>query len=365
MLIAFGASAQQTSNYVLPYRTQTRMLQVLQVNPNVTRDSVLVRTENGWLGSTPFPSWSNLSGKPTFSAVAISGSYNDLVGRPTSFPSSIPNIPGLQTAIDGKISIGANIPYGTLTGVPSTFPSAIGLIPGLRTELDGKQPVGNYLTSFTELDPTISSFVKSLTSTAALRTITDPLYRPISYVPSSAEIVTSLGYLPYNGNTNPNGYITSAQLPAAPVTRVNNKTGDLTITATDVGLGNVNNTSDANKPVSTAMQAALDTKITGGSNITFTKVRTYQVTSNATTSVWTLNTGTDFTNIFDVQVQAVSVGNTISGIRNATINSWTASSNSFSGVTHGSQLVGGAILVLSEGLRLIPSTSVRITVYGN
>lgn len=33
-------------------------------------------------------------------------------------------------------------------------------------------------------------------------------------------------------------------------------------TKTDVGLGNVDNTSDANKPVSTATQAALDTKAT-------------------------------------------------------------------------------------------------------
>jgi len=33
------------------------------------------------------------------------------------------------------------------------------------------------------------------------------------------------------------------------------------VTATDVGLGNVNNTSDASKPVSTAQQAALDLKV--------------------------------------------------------------------------------------------------------
>lgn len=37
-------------------------------------------------------------------------------------------------------------------------------------------------------------------------------------------------------------------------------TDNVTVTATDVGLGNVDNTSDANKPVSTAQQAALDKK---------------------------------------------------------------------------------------------------------
>lgn len=36
--------------------------------------------------------------------------------------------------------------------------------------------------------------------------------------------------------------------------------GDVTVTKSDVGLGNVDNTSDANKPVSTATQAALDNK---------------------------------------------------------------------------------------------------------
>ena len=46
----------------------------------------------------------------------------------------------------------------------------------------------------------------------------------------------------------------------APVTKVNNQTGDVTLTKTDVGLANVDNTSDSAKPVSTAQQAALDLK---------------------------------------------------------------------------------------------------------
>lgn len=238
MLVAFGVNAQQNSNYILPYRTQTRMLQVLQVNPNVTRDSVLVRNENGWLGSTPFPNWSNLSGRPTFAPVAISGSYNDLVGLPSVFPSSIASVTGLQTALNGKISVGANIPYSTLIGVPTSFPSSIGLVSGLQGELDGKQPVGNYLTSFTELDPNVPSFAKALTGVTALRSVTDPLYRPISYVPTSAEISTSLGYVPYNGATNPNGYITSSSVPG------------LVINTATVGLSRATlNTTYPNTPV--------------------------------------------------------------------------------------------------------------------
>lgn len=44
------------------------------------------------------------------------------------------------------------------------------------------------------------------------------------------------------------------------VTSVNTRTGAVTLTAADVGLANANNTSDANKPVSTAQQTALNLK---------------------------------------------------------------------------------------------------------
>ena len=44
------------------------------------------------------------------------------------------------------------------------------------------------------------------------------------------------------------------------VISVNGRTGEVVLTKTDVGLSNVDNTSDKNKPVSTAQQAALDAK---------------------------------------------------------------------------------------------------------
>jgi hypothetical protein len=52
------------------------------------------------------------------------------------------------------------------------------------------------------------------------------------------------------------------------------------ITPTMVSLGNVTNTSDANKPVSTAQQTALDLKLTGTAAV---------LTSNATNATTTLN----------------------------------------------------------------------------
>lgn len=48
--------------------------------------------------------------------------------------------------------------------------------------------------------------------------------------------------------------------PTGVATSVAGKTGDVTLVKGDVGLANVDNTSDAAKPVSTAQQAALDLK---------------------------------------------------------------------------------------------------------
>lgn len=77
-----------------------------------------------------------------------------------------------------------------------------------------------------------------------------------------------------------NGKVPSAQLPTYPTVgngtitiqkngtnvdifttnQSSNKTVNITMSKSDVGLGNVDNTSDANKPISIAMQAALDGK---------------------------------------------------------------------------------------------------------
>lgn len=59
--------------------------------------------------------------------------------------------------------------------------------------------------------------------------------------------------------TNDSGYITAA---AIPVTSVNSRTGAVVVNKTDVGLSNADNTSDVNKPVSTAQQTAIALSIT-------------------------------------------------------------------------------------------------------
>ena len=55
--------------------------------------------------------------------------------------------------------------------------------------------------------------------------------------------------------------VNSASVGNGVVTSVNGMIGDVTLTKTNVGLGHVNNTSDADKPVSTAQQTALNNKV--------------------------------------------------------------------------------------------------------
>lgn len=56
-------------------------------------------------------------------------------------------------------------------------------------------------------------------------------------------------------------HTTARAAAAAPVQSVAGKTGTVSLVKGDVGLGNVDNTSDANKPISTATQTALNGKV--------------------------------------------------------------------------------------------------------
>lgn len=58
--------------------------------------------------------------------------------------------------------------------------------------------------------------------------------------------------------SNPNGYITLAEAPSGLVSSVNGQIGDIVLFKEDIDLANVDNTSDADKPISTLTQNALN-----------------------------------------------------------------------------------------------------------
>ena len=75
------------------------------------------------------------------------------------------------------------------------------------------------------------------------------------------------------------------------VSSVAGRTGVVVLTKSDVGLGNVDNTSDANKPISTATQTALDLKadITEYPETTYSQTITYSATTAAPSGGLTAN----------------------------------------------------------------------------
>lgn len=55
------------------------------------------------------------------------------------------------------------------------------------------------------------------------------------------------------------------------------RTGDVNITKANIGLSNVNNTSDANKPVSTAQQTAIDTALASAKQYADERISTIEI----------------------------------------------------------------------------------------
>jgi hypothetical protein len=80
------------------------------------------------------------------------------------------------------------------------------------------------------------------------------------------------------------------------VTSVAGKTGDITVNKSDVGLSNVDNTTDLNKPVSTATQTALNNKVDNSRVLTNVPLNAKFTDTNTTYSVMStaeMNTGTN------------------------------------------------------------------------
>ena len=113
------------------------------------------------------------------------------------------------------------------------------------------------------------------------------------------------------------------------VTSVNGQTGTVTLTKADVGLGNVDNTADAAKPISTATQTALNAKansaititanggLTGGGNLTAN--RTIALSSTSLASLALADSAiqaSDLGELAYVDFPAVPAGNVLNDLGN-------------------------------------------------
>lgn len=70
------------------------------------------------------------------------------------------------------------------------------------------------------------------------------------------------------------------------------RTGNINITPANIGLGNVNNTSDANKPVSTAQQTAIDEALSEAESYTDTKISNMVGSTSVSSQIGSHNTST-------------------------------------------------------------------------
>lgn len=221
-----------------------------------------------------------IKNKPTIPSVvypvtSVNGKTGDVVlvntdvgAAATSHTHAIADITGLQTALNGKISVGASIPYSTLTGAPAlatvatsgsyadltnkpTIPSAqvnsdwsattgVAQVLNKPTTLSGygitdavtqaslTSTLGGYATTgaltgglagkYNNPTGTTSQYVRgdgtlaTFPSIPTVPTNVSAFTNDAGYLTSisSAAITSALGYTPYNGTTNPNGYVNQA-----------------------------------------------------------------------------------------------------------------------------------------------------------
>ena len=181
-----------------------------------------------------------------------------------------PSVKSVKTYVDAQVA-GATIADATSIvkgkillagdlGGTATSPT----VPGLTLKLDANQKgVPNGVASLnaqgiipsSQLPPVTLSSTNVVGSDAAMTALSSATVGSIA-VRTDVNKNYVLSALPASTLGNWIELLT----PAAPVQAVNGYTGNVNLTKTDLGLGDVNNTSDINKPVSTATQAALDTK---------------------------------------------------------------------------------------------------------
>lgn len=93
------------------------------------------------------------------------------------------------------------------------------------------------------------------------------------------------------------------------VVSVNNMTGEVVLTKSNIGLGNVDNTSDKNKPISTAQQTALDKKVDLAGD-TMTGTLSSQIIQPKTNNTYTLGTSSlKWSNVYATTFTGALSGN--------------------------------------------------------
>lgn len=218
------------------------------------RPLVLVYGRLKMLPSGDSMSWSLLSDVPAYATRWPA--WDEVTGKPTLGTAAAQDNTAFATAAQGTLAASAL--------QTSQLGAASGVAPlGSDTKI-----AAAYLPSYVDdvLEYTSQSAFPTTGETGKIYVAqdTNKAYRwgGSSYI----EISPSPGSTDSVAEGAVNLYFTAARASAAaPVQSVAGRTGTVTLTKSDVGLSNVDNTSDANKPISTATQTALNAKANSAS----------------------------------------------------------------------------------------------------
>jgi hypothetical protein len=239
----------------------------------------------------------NSNDSVTFVAQTVSGLTKSHVGLSNVNNTSDANKPvstATQTALDSKLNItDASNTYATITNLGTTNSNVSSLTTRVGT---AETNIGNLQTKTNSLN--VSGDVLTINSRLALTagatgsiSIGDNSNDTINFIGQTITGLTRshIGLSNVNNTSDANKPISSATQSALDLkANINNPTftGSVGgITKSMVGLGNVDNTSDANKPISSATQSALDLK----ANITYVDSSIANLVNSAPSTLDTLN----------------------------------------------------------------------------
>jgi hypothetical protein len=199
--------------------------------------------------------------------------WTDVSGKPSTYPPSTHNHPisevvNLQTTLDGKSPVGHTHAYSSLTGIPATFAPSAHTHPqsdvtNLVSDLALKAPLASPAFSGNPTAPTPTAGDND-TSIATTAFVTNAVTAAGGASPSNSNPIMDSVAAPgtsalYSRSDHVHPSDTSREPTIAAGTTSQYWKGNKTWATLDkaaVGLGNVDNTSDANKPVSTAQATA-------------------------------------------------------------------------------------------------------------
>ena len=226
------AIADSTNGYVTPSQLAAKTFDQTPITNAIAGKLAIADSVNGYVTPT------RLAAK-TFDTTSLSNRIN-LKASSTDVAAAL-NLKANTASVTASLALKLDANQkGAANGVASL--NASGIIPSSQLP-----PVTLSSTSVVASDAAMTALSNATLGSIAIRTDVNKNY-VLSVLPASSlanwiELLT----------------------PAAPVQSVNGYTGSVNILKSDLGLGNVDNSSDANKPISTATQSALDLK----ANVTY------------------------------------------------------------------------------------------------